>query len=391
MVSFSVACPYFHRGVMRQFPRLLALLTVASALRLHVNTVFPRDASKVMGVLHPVGSLPQLVRRFARADRAATLRMSAALGPSEEQLSTMQSGSYDYGGFRVAFRKKAAAAGYERSPPLLLIHPVGIGIASWFWDKFLDEWVGGEIFVPELIGCGASDKWDPSESGLSMPLDWVRSLETLWQAEIRRPCVVISQGGNAPIAVRLASRASEAVAGLVFVSPPEWREIAAGLPSEEVESNYRQLSFVLGSPSQFGTACYRAISSRPVVRFFSDAFLFADKADDTFIEACCATTTPERRWPVIAFNAGMVRQKGLEAELLELPQPTLVLIGEDGGKPKENNGQDYRRYMRRAVVQKLKGLNVLPWESAGETSEAVRRFVEVEIFDPFDLSEPFPR
>ena len=33
----------------------------------------------------------------------------------------------------------------ENELPLLLVHPVGIGLSSWFWDKFLDEWQGGEV------------------------------------------------------------------------------------------------------------------------------------------------------------------------------------------------------------------------------------------------------
>ena len=120
-------------------------------------------------------------------------------------VSTLPRSTFNYNSFECSFRRKAAASGFESQPPLLLIHPVGIGLASWFWDQFLDEWNGGEVYVPDLIGCGDSEEWDPSEQGLFVPLDWVRQLETLWVAEIRRPMVVMSQGGLAPLAIQLAS------------------------------------------------------------------------------------------------------------------------------------------------------------------------------------------
>lgn len=104
-------------------------------------------------------------------------------------------GTFTYGGFSCRFRRKPAAPGFEGAPPLLVVHPVGIGLSSWFFDRFLEEWIGSEVFAPDLIGCGDSECWVPSERGLFIPLDWVRALETLWREEIRKPMVVLSQGG----------------------------------------------------------------------------------------------------------------------------------------------------------------------------------------------------
>ena len=100
-------------------------------------------------------------------------------------VSILQRGSYLSGGFTVGFQRKPAAPGFEGKPPLLLVHPLGVGLSSWFWDPFLSEWSGSEVFVPDLIGCGASEAWQPSERGLFVPLDWVRALEALWREEIR--------------------------------------------------------------------------------------------------------------------------------------------------------------------------------------------------------------
>ena len=45
------------------------------------------------------------------------------------------------------------------------------------------------------------------------------------------------------------------------------------------------------------------------------------------VDACRAAAAPERRWPVLAFNAGLVGQRGLGDELSSLRTPTLVLAG----------------------------------------------------------------
>lgn len=113
-----------------------------------------------------------------------------------------------YDGFKCAYRHKRACAGYEEWAPLLLVHPVGIGLDSWFWHPFLRLWPG-EAFAPDLIGCGRSDAWDPAERGLFIPLDWVRGLEALWRMHVRRPVILVSQGGLAPVALCLAAREND--------------------------------------------------------------------------------------------------------------------------------------------------------------------------------------
>lgn len=294
----------------------------------------------------------------------------------------LQRGTYLFGGFECAYRRKPAAPGFEGKPPVLLIHPLGIGLSSWFFDPFLEQWNGSEVWVPDLIGCGASEAWVPDQRTLAVPEDYVRSLQALWRDEIRRPMVALSQGGLAPLAIRLAAQesstfqGSRAVRGLVLASPPEWQTITDGLSEAEVQRNFERLGATLGSPSALGTLGYRALCARPFVRFFSDQFLFAEAADARFVDACCEFARPSRRWPVLAFNAGLMGQRGLGDELRRLRQPTLVLAGETAGKPLSDDGRGYEQAMQNAQVRKLAGRNVLPWESTSATCEAVLSFVD---------------
>ena len=285
--------------------------------------------------------------------------------------SSVVTSSFMFQGFKCAVRFKPAAPGFEDRPPLLLLHPIGIGLASWFWEPLLSEWRGA-AYAPDFVGCGASDAWDPAKQGLFVPLDWVRQCEALWRERIRTPVVVVAQGGLAPIAVRLASRETDAWSGraavrsIVLASPPTWRDIADGIDSSEVQRNYGWLSSPLGGLG------YRVLRSRAFVQFFSNLFLFAADADATWLDEATSGATLEARWPVFVFNAGTVGQVGLDDELRTLPQPTLVLSGEADRRVADR--REYAQAMAACRLVTLAGCNVLPWESPSETSEAIAEF-----------------
>ena len=58
----------------------------------------------------------------------------------ERKVSSSSCGSiqtYEHDGWTLSYRYKPASRGYENDVPLLLIHPVGIGLSSWFYNKFI--------------------------------------------------------------------------------------------------------------------------------------------------------------------------------------------------------------------------------------------------------------
>ena len=80
---------------------------------------------------------------------------------------------------------------------------------------------------------------------------------------------------------------------------------------------------------------------------------------------------PSVRPPVQVFNAGMCQAKSYEDELLELPQPTLILQGD--ADPRDRN--EFKKYVKECEIMTLPGRNALPWESPKETSTAIRDFI----------------
>ena len=307
--------------------------------------------------------------------RSGDVEMSAAAPPAEGDAA--YAFEYDYRGFTCAVRHKRAAPGFEGAAPILLIHPIGIGLDSWFWGKFIDAWVGAELFAPDLIGCGASSAWDPSAQGLFVPLDWSRQLETLWRERIgpERPMHVVCQGGVAPIAALLASRQCDlwdgpkAVRSVILTSPPPWDEISGGISdSASVERNFAFFS------SPLGTLSYRLLRTTGFVRFFSDLFLFDANCDDEWLRRCVGGATLAARWPVFAFNSGLVGATGRDAELRSLAGPLLVLSGEGDRRAEGRAG--YGHHVTNCELRTLPAsLNVLPWEVPEACAEAISAFV----------------
>ena len=206
--------------------------------------------------------------------------------------------TYDHDGWTCGYRHKTGC-----EPAIVLLHPVGIGLSSWFWTRVMAE-LPNEVYAPDFIGCGRSDPWDPAERGLFLPLDYSRQVEELWRQKIGKPCCVVAQGGLAPVGVYLASRSSDrwdgarAVAGLALSAPPPFADLAEGLDSAEVARN---LDFL---QSSLGRQLVKLLRSSFFVRFFSNLFLFADACDEAWIGNCLTDDErPKSIEPVLTFAA----------------------------------------------------------------------------------------
>lgn len=287
--------------------------------------------------------------------------------------------SYQHKQWNLTYRFKPASPGFEKEDSYLLIHPVGIGLASWFWEKFLDDWVGPAVYAPNMIGCGVSegsDPWDPDEQGLFFPLGWVQGCETLMNSVststssplgfFRKPrrWTVVSQGGLAPVAVCIASRNPEIVQSLVLASPPTWEDMTNAIPEQELKRNYD----FLRSPV-LGKLAFSLLESRGAIRFFSDQFLFSSPCDERWLDNTEIELGPSSRPPVMAFNAGFCQNRSFEDDLLGLDQPTTILQGQDDKRKREK----YVENMRRCSLVVLPGQNVLPWESSTALAKALSK------------------
>ena len=330
---------------------------------------------------------------YSHAFRLAppTRTRSVTLLPATlKEQSTVELRTYEYQDWTVQYRYKPAAPGHERDPPLLLMHPVGIGLSSWFWERFLNEWsYGGPVYAPDLLGCG-TQTWNASDASSSFPEQWVQACEAvlaLLSSSYSRPLrlpwqqkggdsssrwIVVTQGGLAPIGVRMAYRNPSQISHLVLTSPPTWSDMTTTVPAKELQRNDQ----FLRSPV-WGSLAFAVLETRWAVSFFSNLFLFANDSIENrdmtkWLDRVQAGVGKGQRYPVMAFNAGFCQQVSYERELTELRQSTLILQGQDDTS---RNREEYVQNMRNCRIQTIPGKNVLPWESPGSVCRAIREFV----------------
>ena len=300
---------------------------------------------------------------------------------------------YHHDGWTLTYKHKEAllktSASSSTLPTLFLIHPVGIGLSNWFWDRIFDLWQG-EIYAPNLIGCGCNDisddnisgdAWDPEKRGLFFPLDWVKGCETLLYTIVDKECIVVTQGGLAPIGVLLAHRDSQRISqqfsdgatgsyvkNLILASPPIWKDMITPVPESELEKNYN----LLKSPI-LGSLVFTILETKWAIDFFSNLFLFYEKCDEEWLLKALNECAKNVRPPVMAFNAGLLNNRSFEQEMKEILQPTLVLVGDADKRTKDRIG--YTQEMKNCIIQEINsGCNVLPWENAEETCDAIATF-----------------
>lgn len=306
--------------------------------------------------------------------RLGVLALNTAKSPSGIDNSVRIS-TYEHDGWVLGQRSKKNKSNSiltnvfqnQKKLPVVLIHPVGIGLSGWFWEKFMTQWQDSDIYCPDLIGCGeVGDEWQPEERGLFFPLDWVRQCETLIKQEIKGPCIVVTQGGLAPVGVMLAHRNAALVQKLVLCSPPTWNDMTNAIPQSELERNYNFLR------SKLGGLALGLLESRSAIQFFSDLFLFEQNSDDVWLENCLKGCTVPARQPVCAFNAGLLNHRSFKEELTELPQPTLVLSG--SADKREIDGSLYISQMQDCRIMNIPGQNVLPWETTEKLCEVISQF-----------------
>ncbi|KAL7465713.1 hypothetical protein ACHAXS_006039 [Conticribra weissflogii] len=331
---------------------------------------------------------------FSSASKNTGTSITATASPSTQEILAPQISieCYEHKNFKnLTYLYKKPAPGRENAKPIILIHPVGIGLSSWFWKKVMNEYHDNPaIYAPDLIGCGidhGADSWKPDECGLFFPLSWVEGVETLletvvmprWRETLADGkksfstlffrssgtdvdpggCLVVAQGGLAPVGIMLAKRNPCQVHALMLTSPPTYEDITTPIPQSQLERNYNFLC----SPI-FGNLAFSFLENRSVIKFFSNIFLFAKNkpCDDRWLDETEKEACFPARAPVQAFNAGLLQHRSFEPELKEMTQ-TLWIVSGDGDR-RALGRREYGSELKNCTLKFIEGLNVLPWENA---------------------------
>ncbi len=265
-------------------------------------------------------------------------------------------------------------------PPLLLIHPVGVGLSSRFWDRFILRWKEDDpetvLLAPDLIGCGKAE----CSSNPLTPDDWARPLVNVLRNCNEGPAVLVAQGTTLPIALALLEKAPELVCGIVSISPPSWRLLNETFPVERSKQLWRWLF-----KGPIGIIFYRYIRRRNFLKSFSQKNLFekAEAVDEEWLQALNeGSREMNSRWAVYSFLAGFWR-RDWEPQFTSLSLPLQVIFGSSAtgiGRSRSYDNLEkriatYQRKLSNATIKTIPGRNVLPYESPEDCVNCVRNWL----------------
>lgn len=299
-----------------------------------------------------------------------------------EKITTPSTQFYTWKNYRCAYEFYTPTS-TQTNIPLLLIHPIGVGLSRQFWHRFCREWLqAGEknpIYNPDLLGCGDSDMPHLAYT----PTDWADQLQHFLQTVVQQPVIIVVQGALLPVALTLIDQQtaeSNWIRGLVLAGPPAWAILTQPSAVWRQQLTWKLLDSLAGS------AFYRYARRQQFLRSFSARQLFADDKEidhewlDTLTKGAAKLAS---RYAVFSFLAGFWRQD-YEVAITATAQPTLVIFGDSASSISRTGEAEtpdqrlasYLEHLPSAQGLKIPGRNVLPYESTAEFVAAIAPFVK---------------
>ncbi|WP_069791585.1 alpha/beta fold hydrolase [Cyanobacterium sp. IPPAS B-1200] len=271
----------------------------------------------------------------------------------------------------------------SQSLPLVLIHPIGVGLSGIFWHRFLKAITDCDgnykVYNPDLLGCGESDlpriAYDPK--------DWANQLNIFLENVVKKPCILVVQGASFPISVYMAAGdlKCDLIKGLILSGPPAWNIMTNG-----GNSKISDIVWNLFFDSFVGSLFYKYAQRRKFIESFSIKQLFAnaDGVDAEWLDMLeKGAIDPKNRYAVFSFLAGFWR-KDYTKLMRKLDQKILLLMGESASSVSKDGFKEspdqrielYGKNIANLEGKKISGRNVLPYESTKEFLKEVRLFVD---------------
>ncbi|MCM0592648.1 MAG: alpha/beta hydrolase [Gloeotrichia echinulata IR180] len=294
-------------------------------------------------------------------------------------MTTASTQFYTWQNYRCAYEVHHPTDSTAEGIPLLLIHPIGVGLSRQFWQRFVREWYNTgnrrPIYNPDLLGCGDSDMPHVAYT----PSNWAEQLHYFLQKVVQQPVIVVVQGALLPVALELVQKAPNLIHSLVFAGPPAWAVMTKKSPTWQQKLTWNLLD------SPLGNAFYRYARTPKFLRSFSTRQLFAsgDSVDSLWLNTLVAgAEKTANRYAVFSFLAGFWRQDYSTA-IAAIKQATLVVVGETASSISQEGKRetpdqrlaDYLAHLPHGRGIKLPGRNVLPYESTAFFVGAIAPFV----------------
>lgn len=285
---------------------------------------------------------------------------------------------YQWRGYQCAYEFHPSSSETSADIPLLLIHPIGVGLSRRFWYRFCEKWQGynNPIYSPDLLGCGESAK--PAVA--YQTTDWAEQLQYLIETVIKQPVILVAQGALLPVAIALSKTYPESVRGIVLSGPPAWRVM-----TEASSPTKQRLLWNLFFDTPVGRLFWNYACREQFLQSFSIKQLFAEAKDvdrEWLDLLAIGSKDPKSRYAVFSFLAGFWRQDYTQ-DMANLTQPTLVVFGDKAssisrsGKSEtvDKRGKFYEEGWQKAKSIVIPGRNVLPYEKTESFIKVTHDFV----------------
>ena len=203
----------------------------------------------------------QRPRAAAGRRRLALRRATAALSPGAGDLAAepdICTRAWDWRGHRVSYERVAAANADDARPPLCIVH--GFGACARHFHSLTTALArqGYTIFVPDLLGFGASAKPPLSYT----PTLWAEQVTAFLDEVVQSPAVLLGNSIGSQVAVIVASTAPERVAGLALLN------VAGGMNQKNLYGDDPTLAALA---PVFGVVEW-LLRTPPIARFLFNAF-----------------------------------------------------------------------------------------------------------------------
>jgi pimeloyl-ACP methyl ester carboxylesterase len=302
----------------------------------------------------------------------STVANTFAVTPPNSEFFTWQT-------YRCAYEVHQPTNSTPSGIPLLLIHPIGVGLSRQFWQRFICEWYQtnhhNSIYNLDLLGCGESDM--PRKA--YTPIDWAKQLQHFLQTVVKKPVILIAQGALSPVAIELVKLEPNLIAGIILSGPTAWSVTTKNA------AKWRQKLLWNIFDSPVGNAFFRYARTRKFLASFSIERLFdsSDAVDEEWLNTLIADAkNMGGRYAVFSFLARFW-QRDYSSDIAAIVQPTLIVLGnkasaisKEGKKetPDERLA-DYLACLPQGRGMKISGRNVLPYESTAEFVAAISPFI----------------
>ncbi len=261
---------------------------------------------------------------------------------------------------------------YQRlgeGPPVLLLHSFGPGHSSEEWRGVAEKLAGGyEIFAPDLLGWGRSDKPPLTYDG-ELYIELIRDFT---ERVIGAPPAIVAAGLSAAYAVQLAIDQGEMIRALALIVP-----LGIELHGDEPDFKDALVHRLLRLPI-LGTSALNVYTSRSAIATYlgREVYAAAKQVDDALVDRHYRNShQPGAHGALAAFLSGYLNHSVRE-NLDRVDVPAWLGWGRRAATPPVESADLWLRSLPTAELEIFENSGILPHaESAEEVARRLERFL----------------